>query len=75
MWSGSANCVAGIMGFKQEFNESSLKIGERLVEKITALNPVRLVTDCLSCRIQFNQSTPYAVRHSVEILMEAYDGI
>jgi glycerol-3-phosphate dehydrogenase subunit C len=72
-WSHYCCGMAGIMGFKQEFHESSLKIGERLVEKITALNPDRLVTDCLSCRIQFNQSTPYDVRHPVEILKEAYD--
>ena len=73
-WSHYCCGMAGIMGFKREFHQSSLKIGERLVEKITALNPDGLVTDCLSCRIQFNQSTPYAVRHPVEILKEAYGG-
>lgn len=73
-WSHYCCGMAGIMGFKREFHQSSLEIGERLVEKIKALNPDRLVTDCLSCRIQFNQSTPFAVHHPVEILKEAYDG-
>ena len=35
-------------------------------------NPERLVTDCLSCRLQFNQLLPYAVFHPVEILNESY---
>jgi len=72
-WSFYCCGMAGIMGFKREFHESSLRMGGRLIEKIKALNPDRLVTDCLSCRIQFNQTTPYDVRHPIEILKEAYD--
>ena len=72
-WSHYCCGMAGIMGFKREFHVSSLKIGERLVGKITTLNPDRLVTDCLSCRIQFKQSTLHAVCHPIEILKEAYD--
>jgi len=30
------------------------------------------VTDCLSCRLQFNQLLPHKVLHPVEILREAY---
>ena len=36
------------------------------------LTPERLVTDCLSCRMQFNQLLPVDVVHPVEILRESY---
>jgi glycerol-3-phosphate dehydrogenase subunit C len=64
--------MAGIMGFKKDFHEASIHLGQRLTEKIKALNPDRIVTDCLSCRIQFNQLTPYRVSHPVEVLSESY---
>ncbi|MGC8495427.1 MAG: heterodisulfide reductase-related iron-sulfur binding cluster, partial [Syntrophobacteraceae bacterium] len=58
---GSFHCcgIAGIMGFKRDFHEVSVKMGSRLVERIEAIDPERLLTDCLSCRLQFNQLTPY----------------
>ncbi len=40
--------------------------------KVQELDPERLVCDCLSCRIQFNQLIPHQVFHPVEILREAY---
>jgi glycerol-3-phosphate dehydrogenase subunit C len=64
--------MAGVMGFKQEFHESSLQLGRRLMNKIREINPDRIVTDCLSCRLQFNQMLPHKVLHPVEILKEAY---
>ena len=64
----------GIMGFKKEFHESSLKIGSRLFDKIGTAAPGRLVTDCLSCRIQFQQVLPFDVAHPVELLWEGYRG-
>lgn len=63
---------AGVMGFKRDFHEASIDLGSRLFEKIKEWNPERLVTDCLSCRLQFNQLLPYPVRHPIEILKEAY---
>ncbi|MFC1516477.1 heterodisulfide reductase-related iron-sulfur binding cluster [Thermodesulfobacteriota bacterium] len=65
--------MAGIMGYKDEFHRPSIKMGKALMEKIEELKPERLVTDCLSCRLQFNQLTSYEVRHPIEILKEAYD--
>ena len=62
----------GIMGFKEEFHHSSIKIASRLIAKIKSLTPDVLVTDCLSCRIQFNQITPYKVLHPIEIIRESY---
>jgi glycerol-3-phosphate dehydrogenase subunit C len=71
---GSLYCcgMAGIMGFKRDFHETSLQLGCHLMDKIKALDPQWLVTDCLSCRLQFNQLLPYLVRHPIEILQQAY---
>ena len=41
--------------------------------KIKKLNPEKLVTDCLSCRLQFKQLPPYKLAHPIELLKEAYD--
>jgi glycerol-3-phosphate dehydrogenase subunit C len=60
------------MGFKQDFHEESIKLGSRLMGKIKELNPEILVTDCLSCRLQFRQLLPNKVLHPIEILREAY---
>jgi glycerol-3-phosphate dehydrogenase subunit C len=71
---GSLYCcgMAGIMGFKRDFHETSIHLGNRLMDKIKGLDPQWLVTDCLSCRLQFNQQLPYKVLHPVEILKAAY---
>ena len=64
--------MAGIMGFKREFHYASIQLGDRLMHKIKALNPDNIVTDCLSCRLQFTQLTPYKVIHPIEVLNHAY---
>jgi len=71
---GALDCcgMAGIMGFKKEFHKSSCHLGNRLMAKIKKLKPEKLVTDCLSCRLQFNQLLPYKVYHPIEILRNAY---
>jgi glycerol-3-phosphate dehydrogenase subunit C len=72
--SGAFYCcgLAGIMGFKRQYHETSVQLGSSLMEKIRTLNPQRIVTDCLSCRLQFNQLLPYDVLHPIEILQESY---
>ena len=60
------------MGFKQDFHDTSLRIGARLLDKIRLDPPQLLVTDCLSCRIQFQQAFPVKVIHPVELLRESY---
>ena len=62
----------GPMGFKKDYHETSLKIGARLIDKIRAAAPGHLTTDCLSCRIQFQQVLPVEVSHPVELLWDAY---
>jgi glycerol-3-phosphate dehydrogenase subunit C len=64
--------LAGVMGFKRDFHEASIELGSRLIDKIREMNPETLVTDCLSCRLQFNQLLPQKVLHPVEILLKAY---
>jgi glycerol-3-phosphate dehydrogenase subunit C len=65
--------AAGIMGFKRDFHESSIKMAGKLIERIMKLAPEKLLTDCLGCRYQFNHLTPYAVSHPIEIMKQAYD--
>ena len=62
----------GLMGFKKDYHETSLKIGARLIDKTRVAAPEGLVTDCLSCRIQFQQTLPFEVSHPVELLWDAY---
>jgi glycerol-3-phosphate dehydrogenase subunit C len=38
------------------------------MEHINALAPDLLVTECLSCRLQFEQMSNYPVRHPLELL-------
>jgi glycerol-3-phosphate dehydrogenase subunit C len=64
--------MGGIMGFKREFHSASIKMGSPLMAKIKEIHPKSLITDCLSCRLQFNQLTPYRVFHPIEILKESY---
>lgn len=63
--------MAGIMGFKKDFHDPSLRLGQRLMDKVRELRPDRIVTDCLSCRLQFQQCLPYPVRHPVEVIRGA----
>lgn len=63
----------GIMGFKQDFHHSSIKIAGRLLAKIRRLNPDVLTTDCLSCRLQFNQLTSYKVLHPIQVIKQSYN--
>ena len=66
--------MAGIMGFKKTFHETAMAMGRPLMAKLAATTPERIITDCLSCRLQFQQMGPYPVSHPVEILKDAYGG-
>ncbi|MDM8540491.1 heterodisulfide reductase-related iron-sulfur binding cluster [Desulfococcaceae bacterium HSG9] len=65
--------IAGIMGFKKDFHKASIQMGSRLTAKIKRLAPDFLTTDCLSCRLQFNQMTAYTVHHPIEIISKSYN--
>lgn len=64
--------MGGIFGFKEHFHQKSLDLGASLMDKIRAQNPQAIVTDCMSCRLQFNHCLPYPVYHPVEVLARAY---
>lgn len=65
--------IAGIMGFKRDFHNASIHMGSRLMATIKQLDPDYLITDCLSCRLQFSQMNTYPVLHPVEILCKSYN--
>ena len=60
------------MGFKKDYHQTALHIGAGLIAKIKTAQPQRIATDCLSCRLQFQQLLPFNVAHPVEILWEGY---
>ena len=64
--------MGGNFGFKESFHESSLSIGQPLMEKIRKEDPQAVVTDCLSCKLQFQHLLPYPVYHPLEVLARAY---
>ncbi len=66
--------MAGIMGFKKTFHDTAMAMGRPLMDKIEAVHPERIITDCLSCRLQFEHMANYPVYHPIEVLNEAYGG-
>jgi glycerol-3-phosphate dehydrogenase subunit C len=70
---GGMDCcgMGGNFGFKAEFHDKSLAIGQPLMAKIREMDPQAIVTDCLSCRLQFGHTLTYPVFHPIEILAMA----
>jgi glycerol-3-phosphate dehydrogenase subunit C len=63
--------LGGVMGYKKNFHSASLAMGRGLMDRTAAAGPDRVVTECLGCRVQFQQMLPYPVKHPVEILADA----
>ncbi|MCE1237346.1 MAG: hypothetical protein LWW93_13430 [Hyphomicrobiales bacterium] len=63
--------LGGIMGFKTNFHHASLAMGRGLMARTEAVAPDRVVTECLGCRVQFEQMQSRPVAHPVEILADA----
>lgn len=55
--------------FKKDFHEKSRKLGQDLMDVLKKKAPSLIVADCLSCRLQFEQFTPFAVKHPIEVLL------
>jgi glycerol-3-phosphate dehydrogenase subunit C len=74
---GAMDCcgMGGSLGYKRPFHQDSLRLGKPLMEKIEAAAPEAIVTDCLSCRLQFRHQLPYPVFHPLELLSRAYTAI
>lgn len=72
---GAMDCcgMGGSLGFKEGFHGASLQLGHALMQKIAAVSPEAIVTDCLSCRLQFKHALPYPVLHPLELIQSAYN--
>lgn len=72
---GAMDCcgMGGSLGFKKDFHQASIRLGKHLMEKIRAAEPEAIITDCLSCRLQFTHSLPYPVLHPLELISQAYE--
>lgn len=66
----STDCcgMGGSLGYKKGFHRASLQLGASLMEKIRKAAPEAIVTDCLSCRLQFRHVLGLPVYHPVEVL-------
>jgi glycerol-3-phosphate dehydrogenase subunit C len=65
--------MGGSLGFKKDFHEASVNLGKPLMHKIQAAEPTAIITDCLSCRLQFQHMLPFPVYHPLEIISGAYE--
>ena len=64
--------MGGNFGFKVDFHDKSLATGRLLMDRIRGMDPDAIITDCLSCSLQFRHALPYPVFHPMEILDRAY---
>jgi len=73
----STDCcgMGGSLGYKKAFHEASLQLGASLMKKIQKAAPEAIVTDCLSCRLQFRYVLGLPVYHPVEVLAAAWSSI
>jgi glycerol-3-phosphate dehydrogenase subunit C len=71
---GPMDCcgMGGSLGYKKDFHAASVSLGSSVAARIGASDPDTVVTDCLSCRLQFQHLLPFPVRHPLEILSDAY---
>jgi glycerol-3-phosphate dehydrogenase subunit C len=67
--------MGGSLGYKENFYDKSIELGMPLIKKIIDTDPHAVITECLSCRLQFQHQLPYPVYHPIEILLCAYEGI
>ena len=74
MVGGPMDCcgMGGSLGYKKGFYEGSISLGASIAAKIRNHQPDVVVTDCLSCRLQFQHLLPFPVSHPLELLSNAY---
>lgn len=65
--------IAGTYGFKKEYYPYSQEIGKTLFDKIAAVNPDYVSTDCETCKWQIEMSTPYKVENPISTIADALD--
>ena len=64
--------ISGNYGFKKEKYDISMKIGEKLFERIKESTADDVICDCPTCRMQIKHGTQTDPCHPIEILEEAY---
>jgi glycerol-3-phosphate dehydrogenase subunit C len=64
--------MSGNYGFKGDKYEISMKIGEKLFNRIQQSNADEVLTDCGTCRLQIRHGAKAETCHPIEILAEAY---
>ncbi len=74
---GAMDCcgMGGSLGLKKTFHEASIRLGSPVIEKIRSAEPQAIITDCLSCRLQFTHLLPYPVLHPLEIISRSYAAV
>jgi glycerol-3-phosphate dehydrogenase subunit C len=61
--------MGGHLGFKADFHDHSLAIGDPLFDRLAAASDRTIVTDCLSCRMQLQHQFSRQVFHPLELLI------
>jgi glycerol-3-phosphate dehydrogenase subunit C len=64
--------MAGTFGMKRETYELSMQTGAPLFERIAAVAPDLVVTECSTCRMQIAEATGLETVHPVSLLLSAY---
>ncbi|MFP4481087.1 MAG: heterodisulfide reductase-related iron-sulfur binding cluster, partial [Desulfohalobiaceae bacterium] len=64
--------MGGNKGFKQDFHQESIELAGPLLRKIRAAKPQGIITECLSCRLQFEHLLDLPVLHPLQVLSKAY---
>lgn len=67
---GALSCcgIGGHLGYKKSFHKQSLKTGRSLFNALESEKDRTIVTDCLSCRLQFSQVFDRKIVHPIELL-------
>jgi glycerol-3-phosphate dehydrogenase subunit C len=72
---GTYDCcgMGGIMGYQRRFHAHAIRLGTPVMEKITDRRPDAIVTECLSCRLQFMHLADTPVAHPLEVMAALLD--
>lgn len=63
--------LSGTYGFKNEYYNISKSIGSELFKRIDMATPEIVVTDCVTCKWQIENFTPYEVVHPLSLIARA----
>jgi anaerobic glycerol-3-phosphate dehydrogenase C subunit len=64
--------IAGTFGMQKKNYDLSMRIGEKLAEKIAESGADIVLTECSTCKMQIEQLTDKRAEHPIKILAEAF---